>query len=322
MKTILVPTDFSECAEHALNYACYIAERTNSKIVLLHVLHPEEIETSFFSEGAWTGSWAGEKTDVAVPAMMGLLKLTKKKMSVLMDLPQCRKVPMIDFIEVGPTSRMINEAALRYNADLIVMGTHGASGLNELFLGTNAEEVARDAEVPVLTIKEGHDQPQIRSIAFATDFSAETDMVFPSVKAFADIFHAKVHLVKVMTSPTYRNHKATKRLLENFRQEAQADISTHIYYHDLKEVGIRHFADAIQADMIALGTHGRRGLARFFKGSIAKDLVNHSSVPVMTINFRKKKLEGPVEQKAFDPEEEIEENKIPETYVSGHVPSI
>lgn len=323
MKTLLVPTDFSECAEHALRYACCIAEKTNSKIILLHVLSSAKPKVSYY-DSAWMGAgWAGAKTEAEVPAMMALMKDVKRKMSRLMASQGNRKLFMIDFIEIGKVNKMVNETAEKHRADLIVMGTHGTSGLNEIFIGSNTEHVVRDAEIPVLAVKKGNENPEIKNIVFATDFSNETDLVFPSVKKFADIFDAKIHLVKIMSASSFRQQQNLKKMFENFRNENQPQkISTHVYYHDQKETGIRHFADAIDADIITLGTHGRHGLARFFKGSIAENLVNHAAIPVLTLNFRKKQEKKISRGKFINPEEEMAESIIPETYYSGHIPSI
>ena len=326
MKTILVPTDFSECAEHALNYACYIAEKTNSKIILLHVLPAEEIESNLASESEWMGgAWAGEHSDISAPAMMRLLKATKRKMSTLMSLSSCKKISIMDVIEIGRVNRMINVSVKKHNADMIVMGTHGTSGLNEIFIGSNTEHVVRDAEVPVLAVKEGHELPEIKNIVFATDFSTETDLIFPSVKNFADIFNANLHLVKIINTPVARKQKEMQFMIEEFMKGMNENkVSTHIYYHDVKDAGIRNFAETVHADLIALGTHGRHGLARFFKGSIAENLVNHAAVPVLTINFHKKQLEkiSKIKGTKNNVEEEVAEGIISETFYSGHVPSI
>jgi hypothetical protein len=95
MKTLLVPTDFSKCAEYALDYACFIAEKTNSKIILLHVLPPVDTETSYSPGGEWMGgSWAGETDLPGTPLMMALLKETRKKINRAMDIAACKGIVM------------------------------------------------------------------------------------------------------------------------------------------------------------------------------------------------------------------------------------
>jgi nucleotide-binding universal stress UspA family protein len=319
MKTLLVPTDFSKCAEYALDYACFIAQKTNSRVILLHVLPPVDTE-AYTPGGEWMGgSWAGESGVPGTPLMMGLLKETRKKIARAMDIPACKTITIQDVIETGAVSDQVNAAVQKYKADMIVMGTHGTGGFNEALIGSNAERVVRDAAVPVLSVKEPREKITIDTIVFATDFSEETDLVFPYVKNFADIFNARIRLVKVLSSPSRTAQQDMQEETERIKNEEPGkDYSVTFYYHSGKETGIRHFAQAIEADLIALGTHGRHGLARFFMGSVAESLVNHSPLPVLTINIHKNRMR---EKKATEVEL-IEKNILLESSYSGHVPSI
>ncbi|MBI3500744.1 MAG: universal stress protein [Bacteroidetes bacterium] len=323
MKTILVPTDFSECALYALNYACYLAEKTNSRIILLHVLNVFQIDSPVREGELWMKrQQTAERLTEEVPLMLELLRSVRRKMNALMNLPQCKKISMMDSIETGNIGTRVNASAKKNNADMIVMGTHGTSGLNEIFLGSNAEHVVRDVEIPVLSVKEGHVKPEIKTIVFATDFSEETNLIFPSIKNFAEIFNAEVHLVKISSAPNSAKRGEMKKMLSKFVSGNEKNISTHFYYHQIKEAGIRYFADAVNADLITLGTHGRHGLALFFRGSVAEDVVNHSPLPVLTINFHKKQLKKMQSGKKINAEETLEETKISETLFSGHIPAL
>ena len=272
MKTILVPTDFSECAEHALKHACVLARKTKAKIILLNVIVSDNSENA--------------------PFMMALLKETKKKMNRLKELPIWNKVEMRDFIEVGDVSEKVNAAAKKHKADIIVMGTHGAKGLNDVLIGSNAERVVRDAEVPVLSIQDGKENMQIKNIVFATDFSEETKLVFPFIKSFADVFEAKCHLLKIIADSNFKARNLAKKEGEHFLKENGFGKYPITILSDFKSKasGISRFAEVNKADVIALGTHGRHGLAHFLKGSIAEDVVNYSFLPVLTVNFHKKML--------------------------------
>lgn len=291
MKTILVPTDFSECAEHALKHACILARKTKAKIILLHVIVSDRSE--------------------APPLMMKLLRQTKKKMTTLLNSEICSKVEMSDFIEMGNVSEMVNASAREHKADIIVMGTHGAKGLNDIFIGSNAEHVVRDAEIPVLSIQDGKGKAQIKNIAFATDFSDETKYVFPFIKTFADIFGAKIQIVKIISDSFYKARMLAKKEAEDFLKENKFGSFPVTIMSGIrsKAEGISRFAEHNNADIIALGTHGRHGLAHFLKGSIAEDVVNYAFLPVLTVNFHKKLLktevEIPVQKKKVNHESEI-----------------
>lgn len=286
MKTILVPTDFSECAKHALDYAHTIAKKTKAKIILLHIVQSPN-HSSSLSE---------------VPYMMGFLNKTKKKMKSLISSLKASEIEITDVVETGDVSKTINLASKKHKADLIVMGTHGAKGMNEVFIGSNASHVVRDAEIPVLTVNDGKQNTEINNIVFATDFTEETNLVFPFIKYFAGIFGAKIHLLKIVTDSDLTELLEAKKESKKFKDENNFDEYPVQIIHHLtsKDKGIRRFAELIHADMIALGTHGRHGLSRFFKGSVAENMVNHAVLPVLTVNFHKKILTKARGENIFD----------------------
>lgn len=275
MKTILVPTDFSKCANNALQFAAFIAKKTGAAINLLHVAGAPPREGAF-------------GLDPDVHEMLGSLMGVKKIMSKTLSQPGLKGITVKDMVEVGEVHIHIIAAAKKCEADMIIMGTHGASGLKEFLIGSNAEKVVRNAPIPVLTVKNMVSNPRIEKIAYATDFSEETERVFPSVKKFADLFGAKIEMVKVVTESTFETGYQTKKNIEHFKRHFKDEHVTAWVYNDLTtHKGIRHFAHSASANIIALGTHGRQGLARLFEGSVAEKLVNHSSLPVLILNIPK-----------------------------------
>lgn len=293
MNTILVPTDFSDCAEYALKYACQLAKKTKARIVLLHVMTMGKNLSEQSTEGDWMGGWAGASAGVAAPLMIKLLKDTKRKMSKLKDASFCNGVKIQDTIEMGKISESINLSVTKHKADIIVMGTHGAKGLVDVFAGSNAEKVVRDAEVPVLSIQPGKGKVEIKRILFATDFSNETTLVFPYIRRFADYFGAEIHLVKIVDDEGFKERNLAKKDGENFLKDNNlGNYPVAIIHHvRSKSEAMSRFAELNEMDVIALGTHGRHGLAHFLKGSIAEDVVNHSFTPVLTVNLHKKLLD-------------------------------
>lgn len=287
MKTILVPTDFSECSKHALDYALAIAQKTKAQLILLHVVQSPHNSASFPKTGKWMDD---EDTEGQVPYMMKFLKGVKRKMKTIIISVKAEGIKITDAVETGDVTQTIILASPKYKADLIVMGTHGAKEVNDVFIGSNASQVVRDAEIPVLTVNDGKQNTEIRNIVFATDFSEEANLVFPFIKYFAGLFGAKIHLLKIVTNSDLTEE--AKKESQTFKDENNLDEYPVQILHNLqsKHEGIRRFASLLNADLIALGTHGRHGLARFFKGSVAEDVVNRATLPVLTINFHKKIL--------------------------------
>ena len=208
-------------------------------------------------------------------------------MREIISSPLCSGIKVTDIVEMGRVTEKINYAVKKYEADFIVMGTHGASGLNEILVGSNTEKVVRDAEVPVLSVKNVSREIKLDKIIFATDFSDERNFVFPFVKSFAESAGAEIHLLKIIMNSTPENREETERQINRLRNENRFNYPAHIFSGEIEEESIRQFAEAQKFEIVALGTHGRHGLVHFFKGSIAEELVNHSSIPVLTINIQK-----------------------------------
>lgn len=278
-KSILVPTDFSECSASAYSYAALLAEKMNATIYLLHVLDIPSPSPSANGK---------RETRMDTHFMMELMKLTKVRMGKLRNEKIFKGADIQEIVEVGSVPEMIFNAVKKYKVDMVVMGTHGVGGLQEKFIGTNAEKTVRNVEIPVLSVKHGVKNPKLESIVLATDFSKETEEVLPAVSALAGLLKAKLILTKIITINNFETSFEVQKHIEKFRSKNKAfSYTTSVYYAKSKEEGIRQSADTLGVDMIALGTHGRHGLSHFFRGSVAEDVVSHASLPVLTINFRK-----------------------------------
>ena len=299
MKTILVPTDFSECANNATHYASELAVRMKAKLILFHAYHVPELVS---------------ETPVTITSSNLQMedKYRERMELVIRDLKKKHDPGLwIDYvIKPGFAADEIPVVAKDKNAHLIVMGTHGSSGFHEIFIGSNTEKVIRNAAIPVISIKESASALKIATIIFATDFSEETKLVFPAVERFAKLLHAKIKIVKVVTrsefQTTYETEHEIGSLTSQFKKR---DVSISIYYANNKQDGIRRFATIHHGDMIAMGTHGRHGLYHLFKGSAAEDLANHSSIPVLIINFHNEPaVHQPLERRSDYPEYIFERN--------------
>lgn len=280
MKTILVPTDFSECSLNALEFAAYFARKSEAEIQLLHVLEVPGSGNEFIASGEY-------RTSSDIPFMVSLLRAVRKRMAELKQATFLKKVKVTDNIETGLVAENIAKAAHKYKADIIFMGSHGTSGYNNFFIGSNAEKVARLAEIPLLTIKHRIKDSDILKIAFATDFSDEAIRVFPFIRKFAEYFKAEIYLVKVITPSNFKTQRENRDVIKSFLEtNDQKEYPVTLYNDKKKEAGIVHFADDIKAGIIAIGTHGKGSLSRFFSGSISEDLVDHAFLPVLTVNFK------------------------------------
>lgn len=273
MKIIVVPTDFSSCALNALKVAADIARKSDSVIKLVHVYErPVYGHMNYTINNDINRSMLSKINELICQlAESEFLKGIRLKKTVLTDIA---------------VWEMVNNEHVE-DADLIIMGSHGATGWKEYLIGSNTEKVARIAKCPVLTIKRPIENFNPQNIVFASDFSGiGAHRTFFHVLKIASIFKSKIHLLRINTPKNFEsNKKSTQKIMEFITEFNITDYSINIYnYFSIKE-GIIHFTDSINADLIALATYGRTGLAHIINGSIAEDVLNHAPKPVLSYNL-------------------------------------
>ena len=273
MKRILVPTDFSEQAENALKVAVKIAKRYQSEIYLIHSLEmPLYLATS-----GGSGS---------LPESLFFIKFAEKRFKELKESTYLQNMDIKETIGKGEIYEDIEKACQQNDIDLIVMGSSGASGFKEMFVGSNTEKVVRTSNTPVLVIKNHHPEFQINDFVFATDFSEDYRGAFDRAQRFARKIGAKIHLLLVNTPSNFKTSAKGQAMMEEFIRGMGLENYTLNIYNDVSvEKGILNFTRHIGAQLIGMGTHGRKGISHFFNGSISEDMVNHADMPVITFRI-------------------------------------
>ena len=277
MKKIIVPVDFSQHSEYALKAAALLAKKQKAEIYALHML--DMVENSV-NESL---NYQHEKT-------IFLLKLAEKKFKTFLNKEYLKGLKVNPIIKHYKVFSEINEIAKEENADLIIMGSHGASGLKEFFVGSNTEKVIRFSDIPVLVVKNELSDLTFENIVFPTDFSDELVNTYTQAKQVVKAFNGKLHLLYVNTP--YDNFKTSaemENLAVSFLTKAEGNINK---LNDINfvsdrsiEKGILNFSNSVGADLIAVSTHGRKGLSHVFRGSLSEDIANHSSLPILTFKI-------------------------------------
>jgi len=289
MKKILVPTDFSDQAHAALDLAAELARINNSELLLLNVLdvpggHAFTPGGSSFNVMGGP-AYAGELDNVYV---VELHNKTKEKLQDIIDSEKFNDIDIRYKLQLGNPYHNISEEITKNNVDLVVMGTRGASGIEEVLIGSNTEKVVRLAKCPVLTVKEKVSATSLKNIVFASNFTEEEDNVIAELKKMQKMLDAKLHLVKINTPSNFETQRQINKEINAFVEKYKLENYTiNIYNDSVEEDGIVYFSEDINADMIALATHGRTGFMHLLSGSIAEDVVNHSKRPVWTYTLKK-----------------------------------
>ncbi|MCF1189994.1 universal stress protein [Mangrovimonas sp. AS39] len=275
MKKILVPTDFSNEAEHALKVAAQLAKRYDSEIYLLHLLEipVQQVDT------------LNVQSDF--PEAMFFMKLAHQKFEDIMSSSYLDGITVHETVDFNQNFAEVSNVAKEKGADLIVMGSHGSSGFKEMFIGSNAEKVVRTSEIPVLVIKNQHDSFEVNDFVFASDFKNDNKETYKQATKLARMFDAKIHLLLVNTASNFQTTiKAHDRIHDFISEDTFENYTINIYNDETIEKGILNFSREIKADLIGISTHGRQGIAHFFNSSISEDLVNHAKRPVVTFKIK------------------------------------
>lgn len=278
MKRILVPCDFSVTARSAYTFALDIARKTDAEVFVL-----KAIDFPFMYENSLAGT----------PYLFDPRELMKQleeeardsfgKMKAAHTLQHDVSFEVVQ----GPVSPTIRDFITSHDIDLVVMGTKGASGLSEFLIGSNTEKVVRTSPVPVLAVRKAVNLSSIRNIVFPTALDLDQPHVITKLKELQSFFNARIHILMINTPHNLRRTGNEIELMENYARRIGLENFTLNVREDLYEQGgIIDFVRETGADMIAMGTHGRRGLAHLFFGSIAEDVVNHVDVPIWTYSIR------------------------------------
>lgn len=276
MKKIIVPIDFSKYSEYALEAAAILAKKNNAEILALHML---EMSNAVFTA-------TGESQQ---PKMIFFLRLAEQKFKEFLKRDYLEGVSVTPIVKNFKVFSEVSEVAEEHGADLIVMGSHGVSGFTEVFVGSNTEKVVRHSKLPVLVIKQKPANLDFENVVFASDFSEESVCVYQ--RALETLGEgSKVHLLYVnVPGEKFKSTAEMEQNVANFLMQAEGHMNNLNKVHYVSDYsiqkGIINFSNLFGADLIVMPTHGRKGLAHFFEGSISEDMANRANLPVMTFKI-------------------------------------
>lgn len=271
-RSILIPTDFSECASWAVESGFQLADRFGASVHLIHVVVPSIMGEALLPRQK---AWLDERNELAQKQLAQLgkgyehLSITKEVLT-------------------GSLYQSVSTYADEHGIDLIVIGSHGASGKSEYLIGSNTQRVVRKSHCPVLVIKNPLRDTVFDRVLFASRFYTEE---LPAFRYFLEIvrpFLPEIHLVEVHTGSIFNplamvSHEA----MRDFKREAGSlKCEIHLQRDFSADRGIRELAAEVEADLIAISNHHRHPLKRMLTGSTVETLINHAEIPVLSIDFK------------------------------------
>ncbi|MBL1211876.1 MAG: universal stress protein [Ignavibacteriae bacterium] len=302
IEKILFPTDFSICSDQVLEHAVYLADKYNAELHIVNVLILFHKYSPIDSIDLPDEKKYTDRIDIQIREQLNKLssdynldniKIVKKQVRGISEAPA------------------ILEYASDIDADLIIMGTHGRRGVKHLFLGSVAEEVVRQADMPVFTIRELEKPKPIthyNNILAPIDFSDHSKKTIQYVRRIAKNYDAKIQLLHVIEDNlpaiySLAGHTSIYDLEPKIEEKTKAKIKefyTSIEgaeenYEIFTRVGhpaktIINFSEENNSDLIVIATHGLRGIDHFLMGSVTEKVVRRSSIPVFTVRAFGKSL--------------------------------
>jgi len=273
MKNILVPTDFSDCARVAEEMGLEIAKKANAEIHFLHLL-------------ATPTDWLklSLQKEKLYPETKAKIGLARNALNELNKKAEKAGIQSKEFLVFDEDREEIEKHISHHQHDFIVMGSHGAKGFKEL-IGSNTQKVVRNSPAPVLVVKNRPGNFEVKNIVFASTFQEEVHQSFQKIIEFAELMKAKIHLLNVNMPFHFKETDEAEADMQAFLKKcARGTCSINIYNALNEERGIQKFAESINADVIAMTTHGKTGFIKMLSPSITESLVNHSDIPVLSVN--------------------------------------
>jgi nucleotide-binding universal stress UspA family protein len=270
-KKIIVPVDFSAFSQYPLETAIHFAQLKQAEIVLLHVLEEPSLPLRLISS-----------TD-----MEDMRERAQKLMSQLTSKLGASEVEVSTMIKVGKPHKAIVEAAKEISAWAIFMSTHGASGIQEYLVGSNASRVIRAASCPVISFRNPHPRDSFRNILLPLDLTKETREKIAFAVEFSEYFGAKINVISVLqTTDVEIRNRLQQQLdkVEEFFMNKEIEVSARLLLSEapISDVVVK-YGEEIGADLLMIMTQQELKIKEHFMGSTAEHIVNHSNIPVISI---------------------------------------
>jgi len=272
MKNILVAIDFSECSINALEHGITIANKADAGLKMMFVVKPDSSK-DIFTEGAQTlSAMVKDKFNELIEKYQD--KIDKKRMSYL--------------IREGKVYREIIQEAEKKDVFLVMAGTHGSSGFEEFWMGSNANRIVSSISKPIITIRGGVNiNRHLEKVILPLDSTPETRQKVPFTSYMAKIFDAEVHILRVYSSSV----KAIIRKVNSYSDQVVKHLEEENIRYVLESVEAANLTDAtieyalkVNANLISIMTEQEISAKNLILGPYAQQMVNHSPIPVLSIH--------------------------------------
>jgi nucleotide-binding universal stress UspA family protein len=275
IKKILLLTDFSQLSEYATQHALQIAKTTGAAVTFLHVINtpldwvklPLEHEQYYPETKAQIGK---------AKAKLSALGIEFSKQGVTTT------ESLVYNVGAENITRFINPK----DYDLVIMGSHGASGFKEVALGSNAQKVVRQTKAPTLIVKTPPKPDGFKRMVIAFNFEANRQHFHQELFDMSEELHTELDLLYVNTPYKFKESEDIDAMLNSFCESClQKNCGKHYVDALNEERGVAYFMKQSHADILAIATTGKSSLTQLFSPSVTEAVINHLDVPTLVFHI-------------------------------------
>lgn len=274
-RTVLLPTDFSESAHHAIDFALRFYEGRPYHYVFLNAVEPTTASSN-------AGMIVSMSEILTRDSLAGL----KKELEWVHSLPHAASATFETIQMFGDVVNCTEQLVADRHIDVVIMGTTGASGLKEFFVGSNAAAVIQDIPVPVVTIPFQAAYTGMRKILYATDFKPlKSPQILEFLKKMVHVRNAELHILNIVkpdSKVTLSDKEKEKARLTSYFSDSKVFFH-HVSHPDTVE-GINQFVSQHDdINLICMIPRKKSFFEKIFSKSIAKKVAYHARIPMLTM---------------------------------------
>lgn len=270
MKKILVPTDFSDGAFNAFIHALHAAKLLDNSIEVIHA----------YSMPATGSSVMVDITDVLKKNAEEEMELLKKRIE---NLASAKEVEITYTTLYGSVVDVVNRRSTEAEVSAVLMGTQGASGITEKWLGSNTAAAARNVKVPLLAIPVEHTYKDIKSILFSTDMKVMEDVgCMEFVAKLAKITKAEVKFLHIRKADEKPDEEGYKKQIDDYFEDVNPTFS--FAYNDNISKGIEQTIKKENPSLLVVVRHDYGFFENIWHNSISRQVINKASIPILVLN--------------------------------------
>lgn len=271
---IIVGIDFSECSINALKHALTIAEKTNYNVLMVWVNKPDNTKAIFLTEP--------DKIE----------EIVKKQFERLIQKYSCKlnNNSLTYVIKTGKVYQVISKLAEEDNASLIIVGTHGSSGFEEFWVGSDALKIVTASTCPVITIRLAiNAKNNLKKIVLPIDSSLSTRQKLPFTSRLARFLDAEIYVLGIYSTKV----KDVRSIVDGYVNQVSKYLENNKIKYNTTSIEADNIADVIMdyskkinANLISIMDVSELTTSNLWLGSFSQQMINHSPIPILTTHAK------------------------------------